>query len=116
MTAEKYLTRKELRELRQNYYDLNRSCPLTGQIHPIEEFVIDHDHWSGLIRGCIHRNANTIEGRIARAWVRYGGTKLNISLPDFLRNLADYYEDNLSHQQQLYYPKQKRSRKKRVQK
>ena len=78
-------------------------CPIIRRRFPLEEMVVDHKHKikkteavshtnGGLIRGVIHRNANQIEGIIKRGFKRFGLDKMGISIPEFLRNLADYLE------------------------
>ena len=80
-------------------------CPILKKKFELSEMVIDHQHkrkndpigvnGDGLVRGCIHNNANVLEGKISNAYRRYGLHK-HISLPDFLRNLATFLEqDNL---------------------
>jgi len=98
------LKHKDLKPLREKWYtDQNGECPILKQKFPIEEMVIDHQHklkseepdstGKGLCRGCIHNGANVLEGKITNAFKRYGLGK-HIDLPFFLRNLADYLEDN----------------------
>lgn len=79
-------------------------CPILQCQIPLEEVVVDHKHklksqpigedGAGLIRGAIQRSANVLEGKIQNAFVRYGLAKYNITVPQFLRNLADYLEQN----------------------
>lgn len=94
----------ELSKIRQELYDVQSGiCPIMKQHFPIESFVVDHQHrlnksqtvgedGAGLIRGAIQRHANALEGKIVNNWRRNGMDKFDISLPDFLRNLADYLE------------------------
>jgi hypothetical protein len=70
---------------------------------PVEEMVVDHSHSNNaknlgtddgsLIRGVINRQANILEGKITNSFIRCGLHKVNITLPEFLRNLADYLEN-----------------------
>jgi len=94
----------DLSKIRQELYDAQSGvCPILKQNFPIESFVVDHQHrlnksqkigedGAGLIRGAIQRHANALEGKIVNNWRRNGMDKFDISLPDFLRNLADYLE------------------------
>jgi hypothetical protein len=94
----------ELKALRQKLYDLQGGiCPLMKKKYPVEDFCVDHQHrqnkaqeigdnGAGLIRGAILRQANGLEGKIVNNWKRYALDKEGTSLPDFLRNLADYLE------------------------
>ena len=80
-------------------------CPILKQVINQNDVVIDHLHkkeseeaspdGKGLCRGAIHRQANSLEGRILKSFIRSGCHKF-ITLPEFLRNLADYLEDNRS--------------------
>lgn len=77
-------------------------CPILKKEFPISDMVVDHKHKAkkdpiskhtgGLIRGVIHNSANRIEGKITGAYKRLGLEK-QISLPELLRNLADYLEN-----------------------
>lgn len=89
--------RKELLEL-QDYI-----CPITNINLTLESAVLDHKHrffkdqelgvdGIGLCRGSIHRQINVFEGKISNSYYRLGLHKLDISLPNILRNLADYLE------------------------
>lgn len=94
----------ELNVLRDKLYkELDGICPIMNQHFPVEKFVVDHQHrinkeqplgenGAGQIRGAINRHANSLEGKIVNNWRRYGMDSYDISLPDFLRNLADYLE------------------------
>ena len=102
-----YTNQKETQVIKRKLYDIhNGVCPLLDCSVPIDKMVADHQHklkgepcsdWStggkGLIRGAISFDANAIEGKIVNAWSRYGMNKYDISVSDFLRNLADYLEE-----------------------
>jgi hypothetical protein len=101
----KQLKQKELKPLREKLFNINNGfCPIIKQQFDINQFVIDHQHktlkeeiginGAGLIRGCIHRQANSFEGKVTNSFKRYGLDKFDISLPDLLRNLADYLEQS----------------------
>jgi hypothetical protein len=106
--------RKELLE-KQNYL-----CPITKTVLTEDIAVVDHHHKFfkdqiigenkiGLIRGCLNRQVNVLEGKISNSYYRLGLHKLdNISLPDILRNLADYLENNITnyvHPSEIKKPK-----------
>lgn len=103
---------KELVNLKQN--DLNPLkekwaeeqnfiCPILKKEIPLEKLVIDHLHklkseepglnGKGCCRGAIDFRANALEGKITNNFKRLGLEK-DIKLPEFLRNLADYLENN----------------------
>ena len=97
-----FIFQKELKTFRRKHYELqNRCCPILQQPIKFEDSVVDHKHkrkdepygadGKGLIRGVLHFQANIIEGKIANSYKRYGLNKF-ISLPDLLRNIADYIE------------------------
>lgn len=100
----KQLKQSELKSLRIKLFNnQNGICPILKTKMDFTESVIDHKHKTknekigdngkGLVRGCIHRCANTVEGKISNSYRRYGIEKMGISLPEFLRNMADYIEN-----------------------
>lgn len=118
------ITHKELKTLRKKIHtDQNSICPILKLEFSIDEMVIDHKHkkaseeigenGAGLIRGCIHRQVNSFEGKVTNAYKRYGLDKFGVSLPDLLRNLADYleqYQTNYIHPTEIKKePKLKKS-------
>ena len=93
---------KNLKKLRFKLYNKqNGICPLLKLKIPFKDAVVDHKHktaneligvkGAGLIRGVIHKSANALEGKILNNFKRLGLPKY-IDLPAFLRNLADYLE------------------------
>ena len=52
---------------------------------------VDHDHKSGMVRGVISMEGNTLLGRVENSFRRFG-TSSNIGLPSVLRNMANYLE------------------------
>ena len=102
-----YTNQKETQAIKKRLYEAAGGiCPLLKREIPLDKMVADHQHklkkedcsdWNnggkGLIRGCIEFRANSIEGKIVNAWTRYGLEKEDITLPEFLRNLASYLEE-----------------------
>ena len=99
----KKLKYNELKDVRERLHtEQNGVCPILKIEMSLSDAVVDHKHVKkgetigdngvGLIRGCIHKNANTVEGKILSSYRRYGIEKTGVSLPEFLRNLADYLE------------------------
>jgi len=97
------LKRKDLKPLREEYHtDQDNICPILKQEFDVGDMVVDHLHMTkketigendaGLIRGCIHRQVNSFEGKVVNSFKRYGMNKFGMSLPNLLRNLADYLE------------------------
>ena len=64
--------------------------------------VVDHLHSkhakilnlrnAGCVRGVIHKQANSFEGKMTNSMIRMGLHKIDISFPDLLRNMATYLE------------------------
>lgn len=100
------LTPATAKELRIKLYHENEGiCPLLGVKIDIEDAALDHKHkrkadpsgpnGDGLVRDVLSFRANSLEGKITNAWKRqfgYDETMHPITLPNFLRNLADYLE------------------------
>lgn len=95
----------ELKKIRSFFHEKQNKgfCPILKEKFYSVEMVVDHAHVSnsknlgrefeaGLIRGVIHRQANTMEGKITNSFIRCGLHKMDITLPEFLRNLADFIE------------------------
>ena len=87
MKRKDYVSQTELPQWRED----NRPdfCPLFG----IEEYdpVVDHDHVSGRIRAVISRESNAMLGKIENFY-KTRGAKAVFSLPEVLRRMADYLE------------------------
>jgi len=97
-----HVKQNELKTLRIKLHtEQDGVCPILKKPFHESEMVVDHQHktkteelgknGAGMIRGAIHRQANTIEGKFVNAFRRYGLHK-HIDEPTFLRNLADYLE------------------------
>lgn len=120
------LKQSDLQKIRDLWYTENSGiCPILKI--PVEKsnIVIDHQHklkselpddtGKGCCRGAIEFRCNALEGKITNAFKRYGLEK-QIDLPTFLRNLADYLDNNKIHEDVLYIhpsekPKSKKLRK-----
>jgi len=61
-----------------------------------ETQVCDHDHVTQNVRAALNRNSNAFEGKVYNAWVRCLKWLSDKPLPEILRNLADYYEQDYS--------------------
>lgn len=59
---------------------------------PLKKPCLDHDHFTGRVRGVLSQCTNTFEGYVLKAWMKYVSSYTNTSLSDALRNLADYIE------------------------
>lgn len=95
----------DIKKLKEQIYNENAGiCPLLNIPISLDKSVLDHIHKlksekpsenKGTIRNAIEFRANAMEGKITNNWKRYFGaddSKHPISLPDFLRNLANYLE------------------------
>jgi len=105
MKASKQINQKDLKKIRAFFHKKqNGICPILKMKFNVNEMVVDHSHSAnsrnlgkpkeaGLIRGVIHRAANSVEGKITNSYIRTGLHKFDITLPEFLRNLADFIEN-----------------------
>lgn len=67
--------------------------PITG--NKIHDPVLDHAHFGEQrCRGVLQREVNSFEGKVANAFNRYMKHLTNKPLPEILRNLADYLEQD----------------------
>lgn len=91
---------KDLKPLREKMLKEQEGfCPITKVIIDSEQAVVDHCHDSGFVRAVLSRSVNTAEGKCRGAWIRFA-KNTGISYGDFLRNLADYVDQqhtNLIH-------------------
>lgn len=92
----KYLKYSQLANWRKQ--NTPRKCPLLG--NGCFKPCVDHDHKTGLVRGVISMEANTLLGRIENSYKRFGSSS-EIPLSGILRNMADYLE---MEQKKLIHP------------
>jgi len=118
------LKSKDVKPLREKLYkEQNGICPvLKTELNP-DDAVLDHQHklfkdqelitdGNGLVRGVLSRTANSFEGKVFNAYRRLGLHKEECTLPEILRNLADYLEqDNLPYIHPTEKPKSKKLKK-----
>lgn len=97
------LEQKDSKEFRKKQWmKQNRKCAILDCEIQWKDCTLDHKHklkcekpgnnYKGLVRGVLHFQANSLEGVITNKFKRYGLHKF-ISLPDFLRNMADFIEN-----------------------
>lgn len=65
-------------------------------LEQIDSPVLDHDHYLGYCRRVLDRNSNQFEGKVLSAYTRFLKYKTNSTLPDLLRRLASYLEQDYS--------------------
>lgn len=72
------------------------------------DYVVDHCHETGEIRGVLHRSCNSAEGKVTNAAGRWGAksTAYSAVIP-FLRQLVDYLETAQTNGTGLMYPDHK---------
>jgi len=100
-----YMKQSEIKILKEKLWlKNNRKCPLLNQEVKLDKMVLDHKHklkndecgpGRGTIREALEFRSNALAGKIENAFTRYFGSdesKQPITLPDFLRNMADYLE------------------------
>ncbi len=115
------LEQKEIKQLKEKWHnEQNGICPLLNLEFDLDKMVLDHQHklkaelpdetGKGLCRGAIQFQANALEGKFTNAFKRLGLEKY-ISMPDFLRNLADYLEHNKIQEGELYIHPTEKPRK-----
>ena len=104
MVELKQITYAQLKKLRrEQWLKQNKICPILGKEIEYKDAVFDHKHkrkadklgedGKGLLRGVLHFQANSWEGKVTNSFQRYGLHKLSISLSDALRRLANYLDN-----------------------
>lgn len=95
------LARTQLRAWAQGYATKHQGglCPITERPidftvrGPKSDYVVDHCHLTGEIRGVLTRGANGMEGKVFNAVARWGGVGMNkAEVLRLLKNLVAYYE------------------------
>lgn len=97
-----HLKTSQIKIFRNKLYKQNSfKCPILKVPLNEKDSVLDHIHKRkqtdeisenyGVIRNTIHNGANAFLGKIENAFIRYI-PKDTITLPELLRNLADYVE------------------------
>lgn len=99
-----YLKTTEIKKIKEMLLEQQGGICLISKIPIFGEIaVLDHKHKlfkdqplgednAGFCRGVLHRSVNSFEGKVFNAWRRLGLHKLELTLPELLRNLADYLE------------------------
>ena len=70
--------------------------PITKEVIKANQAVLDHCHDSQKVRAAISRQSNSWEGLVFNAYKRCMSWYTEKSLPELLRNLADYLEQDYS--------------------
>jgi len=101
-----YMKSKDILTIKERIWKQhNEICPILGLKIPLNKAVLDHKHKlkatvpgpnQGTVRTFLDFRANALAGKMENAFKRYFGadeSKHPISLPEFLRNTADYLEN-----------------------
>jgi len=96
------LNRTQLRAWTLNYLKVKQGglCALCGLPISIaktegrnSDYVADHDHTTGEIRGVLHRSCNAAEGKVANAAGRWGAKSMQYDqIVPWLKALVGYLE------------------------
>lgn len=84
MSSMRKLTRAQMRPWAIAHLKTKQGglCPLCGEPISLQargnqtDYVVDHDHDSGEIRGVLHRSCNAAEGKVANAAGRWGAKSM----------------------------------------
>lgn len=85
----RYLKNAELKRYRLE--NTPESCPILG--HADIDPVVDHDHKTGMIRGVVSRQGNSLIGKIEN-FFKTRCVCATDDLPQVLRNAANYLEQD----------------------
>ena len=86
----KYLPQSKLAQWRKK--NAPTKCPLVE--YKTSNWVVDHNHTSGFVRGVVSSEGNALLGRIENAFKRLSRGAKRASLPNILRNMASYLEQD----------------------
>ena len=82
-----YLSQNQIKEFRDGNKPI--SCPILDI--KTQDWVLDHDHQNGMVRGVISRQANSLLGKVENFYLKMcKGEKEN--LPNTLEAMAAYLE------------------------
>lgn len=88
---------KDVQEARRELFDKQKGVdPILNEKIAYSDSVQDHDHTSQHCRAALHRQSNAWEGLVFNAYRRCLQWVTDKPLPDLLRNLALYLEQDYS--------------------
>jgi hypothetical protein len=94
----KYLPQNQIAGFRDKHKP--KRCPILDK--ETDDWVLDHDHQTGLVRGVISRQANSLLGKVENFFLkRCAGIKEE--LPCVLRRMADYLDKPPMHKPPMSY-------------
>ena len=89
-------------------------CPICGKEISLtvmgnkSDYVVDHDHNTGEVRGILHRSCNAAEGKVRNAIQSWGGQGNNQdAIMYWAKNLVGYWEHWRDNPSGLIYPSHK---------
>jgi hypothetical protein len=86
-------TIKDVAEIRQKLLAAQKNIdPITKQVIPEKQAVLDHNHKTQFVRAVLSRQCNVVLGKLENVWVRYLSWWYTGTLSEFLRGCADYLE------------------------
>ncbi len=89
----KPLKHKDIKELRETLWEENEyKCPICGADVSQSEIALDHSHDTGLIRNCICKKCNSLEGIYKSKWKRSGLMDV-IEFAELLESMAKYLKE-----------------------
>ncbi len=90
-------TQSEIKEEKTRLYLKQKGIdPIFQEAIALKDSVCDHDHSSQHCRAALHRQTNAFEGLVFNAYKRCLAWVTDKPLPDILRNLATYLEQDYS--------------------
>lgn len=94
-----YLPQNQLAPFREK----NKPCICPILLESSDDWVVDHDHQTGLIRGVISRKGNSFLGKVENYYLnRCSGDKAK--LPEVLRGMAYFIENPPASEQRIMHP------------
>ena len=90
------LVKQRILERRQNF-----KCELCTITLNVSTGCLDHDHYSGIVRGVLCRNCNGMEGKIKNLVVR---GRRGMAFEDYLGKIILYWMKHKTDQTGLIYP------------
>lgn len=68
------VSQRHVDEFKQLWHSQKKGCAICGQPFTKEDYaVVDHDHDTGVIRGCLHNTCNRAEGELVSLARRMSG-------------------------------------------
>jgi hypothetical protein len=94
MTIDLYTPADVSKERQRLYLQQKGVDPILQEKLLLSDSVCDHDHITQHCRAALHRQSNAFEGLVFNAYRRCLQWVTDKPLPDLLRNLADYLEQD----------------------